>query len=84
MYAVIGANGYLGSYIVKNILERTRENVIATARDLNRVYRSDRIEWRLCDVQSDKSVDRLLVSLEKHPDVKVVYLAAYHHPDLGR
>lgn len=81
MYVVIGANGYLGSYVIKTILSETNESVIATARDLDRVKQMNRIEWIECDIQSDLSVDSLLKCLEKKDHVKIIYLAAYHHPD---
>lgn len=81
MYAVIGANGYLGSYCIKAILDLTDEKVVATARDLSRVNKHDRVEWIACDMQSDDSVDSLIVRLKPENNLKIIYLAAYHHPD---
>jgi dTDP-4-dehydrorhamnose reductase len=81
MYAVIGANGYLGSYCIKAILNQTDEKVIATARDLSRVNKDERVEWIACDIQSDESVDSLINVLKRYGNVKIIYLAAYHHPD---
>lgn len=81
MYCVIGANGYLGSYCIKAILEETNESVIATARDLSRVNVNDRVEWIACDMQSDDSVDALIDVLKDKEHLKIIYLAAYHHPD---
>ncbi len=81
MYAVIGANGFLGSYVIKAILEETDEKILATARDLSRVNLNPRVEWLGCDVQSEDSVDKLLGRLRTEAPVKIVYLAAYHHPD---
>ena len=81
MYAVIGANGYLGSYCLKAILDLTDEKVIATARDLSRVNIIDRVEWIACDMQSDFSTDSLIELLKKESNIKIIYLAAYHHPD---
>lgn len=81
MYAVIGANGYLGSYIVKAILELTDEKVIATSLNIKRAKKQSRVEWRECDVQSDDSVNSLLEYLKQYSNLKMVYLAAYHHPD---
>lgn len=81
MYAVIGANGYLGSYCIKAILAETNESVIATARDLSRVNKNDRVEWIACDIQSDESVDALIDVLKEKDHLKIIYLAAYHHPD---
>lgn len=81
MYAVIGANGYLGSYCINAILKLTNEKVIATARDLNRVNINDRVEWINCDIQSDDSVDRLIERFKNEKNLKIIYLAAYHNPD---
>lgn len=82
MYAVIGANGYLGSYVIKAILENTEDCVIATSRNLERVNKHKRVEWICCDIQSFKNVDAFIDKLSMTDDLKIVYLAAYHHPDL--
>ncbi len=81
MYAIIGANGYLGSYLVKAILEETNEEIIGTEIDLNGLQDTDRIHWEHCDVTDTESVKRFLTMLKTHENVKIVYLAAYHHPD---
>lgn len=82
MFAVIGANGFLGSYILKYILDRSDEKVIATSRHIEKTDHScDRLEWKYCDVQSDTSVDDLLNELRCHTNLKIIYLAAYHHPE---
>lgn len=82
MYAVIGANGYLGSYVIKNILENTNESVIATAMRVDRAKPQDRVSWRYCDITDDQSVEELVTFLQEVGEpVKIVYLAAYHHPD---
>ena len=82
MYIVIGANGYLGSYIVKNILELTEERILATARDLSNVSNKDQIEWFSCDVQKEASVEKLMKKMQSYSEKrKLIYLAAFHHPD---
>lgn len=81
MYVVVGANGFLGSYVIKAILDHTDENIIATARDLKCVKRQSRVKWMYCDIQSDNSVDDFLYTLRKLSNLKMIYLAAYHHPD---
>ena len=50
MYVVVGANGYLGSYVVKNILEKTNENVLALARHFDLWEDEKRVEWKHCDI----------------------------------
>lgn len=82
MYAVIGANGFLGSYVVKNILEQTTDSVLATTRDLSRVYEKQGLHWEYCDLEDEASVNKVtdIIKTSKTP-VKLVYLSAYHHPD---
>ena len=84
MYLIIGANGFLGSYIIKNILENTNSKIIAVCRDTTKVIEfGERVEWRSCDIESFKQVDDLTKDLEENKcKYKVIYLAAYHNPDL--
>lgn len=83
MQVIVGANGYLGSYIVKNILEKTTDNIIATCRDAENAFTDDpRVKWVSCDIENEK--DRLsLASLinSQQERCNVCFLAAYHHPD---
>lgn len=80
MYLIVGANGYLGSYIIKNVLEMTNEKIIATARTLPEEKRN-RVKWTECDVTDRKSVENLNQLISTCDPCKVIYLAAYHHPD---
>ena len=45
MYLVIGANGFLGSYIIKNIISQTSDNIIATARNISDLESNSRVQW---------------------------------------
>lgn len=82
MYLIIGANGFLGSYVLKNILEKSNEPVTATARDISNVTNDERITWLNCDISQRNDVDLLCEKLSSEKDLKVVFLAAYHHPDM--
>ncbi len=79
MYLVVGANGFLGSYLVKNILEMTDDRVLAA--DLNCPAESrERVEWTKCDITNDADI----ASLREKTDgqkLKILFLAAYHNPD---
>lgn len=82
MYTIIGANGYLGTYMIKNILERTDETILAVARHIGKPQ-NRRINWVACDITKADEVERLNREyLSKCNKNKIVYLAAYHHPDL--
>lgn len=82
MYVVVGANGFLGSYFIKNILANTSERILAIARTpMHDTH--ERIHWVSCDITDAKDVIALNDSyLKRSSQNKVIYLAAYHHPDL--
>jgi len=80
MYLIVGANGFLGSYLIKNILEKTDDKILAT--DLTCPQpENPRIEWTKCDITSDADLQELY-NKTKDEKLKVLFLAAYHHPDL--
>ncbi len=82
MYVVVGANGYLGSYFIKNILDMTEEPVVAVARHPGMDW-GERVEWVSCDITNPDDASQLNQSvLQKNKSNKILFLAAYHHPDL--
>ena len=64
MYLVIGANGFLGSYIIKNILENTKENILATTRKLEFCDEKDRVEWLKCEITDDNDIINLVRKID--------------------
>mgnify|MGYP003298536044 CR=1 FL=1 len=82
MYLVVGANGFLGTYILKNILEKTEDDIVAVARNIENKNEDSRIKWVSCDITDFTKVDYLCEMLEQYTEIKAVFLAAYHNPDL--
>lgn len=79
MYLVVGGSGFLGRYIIKNILELTQEDIVATYSTNDPINEDERVKWvqlDVCNVEALKGLNNA-ISLQ----TKVVYLAAYHHPD---
>ena len=84
MYCIIGANGFLGSYILKSILNKTKERIVACCRDISLVgdtLKDERITWKNLDICDFDAVNSFCNEY-KNEDKKIVYLAAYHNPDL--
>lgn len=82
MYVVIGASGYMGAYIMKNILEKTDEEILAVCRSPRLDNNNQRVHWVACDIADEQSVLQLNRQfLAPSPSNKIIYLAAYHHPD---
>lgn len=82
MYSIIGANGYLGAYIRKVILEDTNENILCVDLNVPEKEDNERVSWMKCDVTDRDSVDKVIEKLKEYDEVKIAYLAAYHNPDL--
>ena len=80
MYLIVGANGFLGHYLIKNILELTSDKIIATDFSWNE-DNNKRISWKKCDITKDEDLNNLY-NETKNEKLKVLFLAAYHHPDL--
>jgi len=83
MYLIVGANGFLGSYIIKSVLENTDDNIVAVCRDISEVGITDkRIQWKSLDVSNFDMVNTFFEKLDDISKMKIIYLAAYHNPDL--
>lgn len=81
MYIIVGANGFLGAYMRKAILELTDENILALDMNVDDVKAHDRVTWMKCDVTKDEDIHRVNDIMRKDEYNNVIYLAAYHHPD---
>lgn len=80
MYIIIGANGFLGSYCIKNILKKTNDTIIATySKAKNNLFKNDRLTWKKVDVCDIDSLKQLACCIDTNS--KIIYLAAFHDPD---
>ena len=80
-YVVIGAGGFLGSYLLR-LLEQQKHRVIATARGSIDRTNTEHTTWIPCDVTKKADTDRLLHEMRGGSQWTVLYLAACHHPDV--
>ena len=81
MYLIIGANGFLGHYFIKNILSESQDNILATDIVIPEAEKDGRVEWQKCDVTCQEDLAKINELCCRDSNLKVVYLAAYHHPD---
>ena len=79
MYLVIGGSGFLGRYVIENILEQTEEDVFATYTFHEPPKKNDRVQWVKLDVCDVGALIKLNSQLESQ--TKIIYLASYHNPD---
>lgn len=82
MYVIVGANGFLGSYLIQSIKMKTEESILAVDLNIDQTITDDRIKWLKCDITKRDDVIAINEYTKCHKDNKIIYLAAYHHPDL--
>lgn len=82
MYVIVGANGFLGAYMQKAIKEMTDEEILALDIHIDDVRSDDRTTWMHCDITDLHDIEQVNHIMKQKTDNKVIYLAAYHHPDL--
>ena len=71
MYIVVGANGFLGSYTLRSIVNSTDEKIIATFHSKEEALFPDRVEWTSLDITDINSIRNLRsIQQENTPDVK--------------
>lgn len=80
MYLIAGAHGFLGSYLIREMKKRSGETIVAASRHVPDCPDTD-ITWIRCDIGREAD----LLSLKKqlgNERPRIVFLAAYHDPDL--
>lgn len=82
MYIVVGANGFLGSYTLRSIVNSTDEKIIATFHSKEETLFPDRVEWTSLDVTDINSIRNLRSKLEDISECKIFYFSACHNLDL--
>lgn len=81
MYVVLGANGFLGSYIVSAIKQNTTDQVLAVARSIEGKLSNDKVIWFECDITIRKQVDALAEKASQYGPCKFIDLAFWHNID---
>ncbi len=81
MYLLLGANGFLGSYILDKILSQTEDSVIAVTRKEGFIKSSDRVIPFPCDIGRFEQIDALADRIKTYGKCKVIDLAFWHNLD---
>lgn len=81
MYIVVGANGFLGSYTVRSLVNNTDEKIIATFHGNEERLFSDRVEWTNLDITDKNSITNLRSKIERIEECKIFYFSACHNLD---
>lgn len=85
MYLVIGGGGFLGGYLIKNIINTTKEKILASYHSSKGGENTDRVEWFHLNLTDSNSLKDLVCTL-KHfkkcgEKIICVYTAGYIKPD---
>ena len=83
MYLIFGASGFLGPYLIKEILKQTNDSVIATYNSQKAKIEDSRLSWRDLDLTDNSKIAEFCLDLKKlNQKLKVIYLSAVSSPDL--
>lgn len=82
MYIVIGANGFLGSYVLKTLVSNIDRRIIATYHGKKESLFSDRVEWVKLDVTDNNDINNLADLAGDISDCNIFYFSACHNLDL--
>lgn len=82
MFIVIGANGFLGSYVTDALVRNTDGRIIATYHGNKENLHSDRVEWTKLDITNQNDIDNLVRLAGDTTKCKIFYFSACHNLDL--
>ena len=80
MYLIVGANGFLGKYLLHNLQSLTTEPIIATVRNSARncdARNEQQIQWLNCDITKESDVVALRKYTDRFDDIKVIYTPTF-------
>ena len=60
MYLVIGGGGFLGGYLIKNIINTTKEKILASYHSSKGGENTDRVEWFHLNLTDSNSLKDLV------------------------
>lgn len=82
MYIIIGANGFLGSYVLKTLVSNTDRRILATYHGKKESLFEDRVEWVKLDVTDNNDINNLAELAGDISDCSIFYFSACHNLDL--
>ncbi|MBR5232991.1 MAG: sugar nucleotide-binding protein [Clostridia bacterium] len=82
MFVITGAGGFLGSYLIKCILDNTDEKIIACARNKSVFSAENERVSVLCGDLTDKNyLSHVAEKINENENVKIIWTAACHNID---
>lgn len=82
MHIIIGANGFLGSYVLRNLVRNSDGRIIATYHGKKENLFADRVEWVRLDVTDKNDIQSLADLAGDISDCSIFYFSACHNLDL--
>lgn len=82
MYIIIGANGFLGSYVLKTLVSNTDRRMLATYHSKKENLFEGRVEWTKLDVTNKDDINNLAELAGDISDCSIFYFSACHNLDL--
>ena len=65
IYLIVGANGFIGSYMIKNIIEKTDKKILAVDCNIEGKENTSRLEWLECDITKQSDIEKLNIKCKE-------------------
>lgn len=81
MVLIVGASGFLGSYLIRELINRGENHIIAASRSGTAFIRDERVQPLVFDATQPAQIEALAKRVSEFGRITVYYLAAMHQPD---
>lgn len=82
MFCVVGADGFLGSYFIRHITEHSNEKIVALNHKEAAFPNSEQLTNLIFELSDEKSIKKASDTLSDFTDIRILFLAAVHNPDI--
>ena len=80
MYMIIGASGFLGSYVLDELLKTTKEIIVAVDINIPDNHSNNQIVWEKCNITNQSEIADLNRKYKYHSK-NILFCSACHNPD---
>ncbi len=82
MYCVVGADGFFGAYFIRYLLNNTDEKIVALNHNSPVFQNSSQLLNIAFELSDEGSIKNAAEILSHYDDIKILFLAAVHNPDV--
>lgn len=82
IFCVVGADGFLGSYFIRHIMQNSDEKIIALNHKEAAFPDSEQLTNMIFELSDEESIKKAAALLSGFRDIRILFLASVHNPDI--